>query len=105
MEAADLKDVMGGIASEGADVARGAVPVRSGRLRKAIKGNRAKAKAVVTAGSARVKYAGPLNYGWARRRIKAKKFMQRADVVMSDRAPAMLEKGLIEAMRKAGLDG
>lgn len=105
VEVADLKEVFAGVAAEGARLARGFAPVRSGRLAGSIRGNRAKSKAVVTAGNARrVPYAGPLNYGWARKGIKAKQFMQRADKALQPRALDMLETGLDEAARKAGLD-
>lgn len=115
----DLKDTMAGIAAEGARLASGFAPTRTGRLRASIKGNRAKARAVVSAGKARVPYAGAVNYGWPKgatawqakpRRsggwpvgIKASLFMQRADAALAPRAVSMLEDGLDKAVRRAGL--
>lgn len=100
----DLKDVMAGIAKRGADLAGRYAPHRSGRLAGTVRGNRAKAKAVVIAGRARVPYAGPINYGWRNRGIRPALFMQRADRELAVDAVKMLDDGLSEAARKAGLD-
>jgi len=104
VEVADLKDVMAGIAREGATLASRYAPKRSGRLRGTVRGNKAKGKAVVIAGRARVPYAGAINYGWPSRGIKPALFMQRADKELAPRAVEMLEAGLDEAARKVGLD-
>ena len=104
VEVADLKDVMAGIAREGAVLASRYAPKRSGRLAGTIRGNKAKAKAVVIAGRARIPYAGAINYGWPKRNIKASLFMQRADKELAPRAVEMLEAGLDRAAGKAGLD-
>ena len=105
VEVADLKDVMAGIAREGATLAARYAPKRSGRLAGTVRGNKAKAKAVVIAGRARVPYAGAINYGWPKRNIKALLFMQRADKELAPRAVEMLEAGLDRAAGKVGLDG
>lgn len=99
----DLKDVMAGIAAEARDLAAGFAPVRSGKLRASIRGNRAKGKAVVNAGSARVRYAGPINYGWPKRGIRPNGFLQRVDPIMKTRAPELLEKGIAEILQKLDL--
>lgn len=104
VEVADLKDAMGDIASEGARLASGFAPVRSGHLRNTVRGNKAKAKAVVVAGRARVPYAGAINYGWPKRGIKPSMFMQRADAALAPRAVKMLEAGLDEAIKKVGME-
>jgi carbon monoxide dehydrogenase subunit G len=100
----DLKDGMAKIADEGAKLASSLAPHRKGALAGTIRGNRAKAKAIVTAGRARVKYAGAINYGWPARGIKANKFMQRADEQLQPKAVEMLETAVQEAIHKAGLD-
>lgn len=100
----DLKDVMADIASEGSQLASSFAPKRSGSLARSIRGNRAKNKAVVTAGKARVPYAGAINYGWPARNIEPSLFMQRADQVLAERVPDMLSEGIDRAIRKAGLD-
>jgi hypothetical protein len=103
VEVADLKETFGGIAAEGARLASSFAPHRTGRLAAAVRGNRAKNKAVVRAGGARVRYAGAINYGWPRRNIAGSFFMQRADAQLAPRALGMLESGLDTAIGKAGL--
>jgi hypothetical protein len=62
-----------------ADEAQKEAPKVSGRLAASIRPNRAVGYGAVRAGSAaRVPYAGPINYGWPARGIKANDFMQRA---------------------------
>jgi hypothetical protein len=104
VEVLDLKEVFSGIADEGARLASSFAPKRSGRLAQTIRGNKAKNKAVVAAGKARVKYAGAINYGWPARNIKPQLFMQKADAKLGPLAVDMLDAGLTEAARKAGLD-
>lgn len=104
VEANDLKDVMSEIAAEGARLASGFAPKRSGRLANTVRGNKAKAKAIVIAGRSRVPYAGAINYGWPRRSIRPALFMQRADAALAPRAVKMLETGLDQAISKVGLD-
>lgn len=103
VEVADLKDVMGEIAAEGARLASSFAPKRSGHLSGTIRGNKAKAKAIVIAGRARVPYAGAINYGWPRRNIRPALFMQRADKALAPRAVQMLEAGLDRVIAKADL--
>lgn len=100
----DLKDVFAGIADEGSRLASSFAPKRSGKLAGTIRGNRAKSKAVITAGKARVPYAGAQNYGWPKRNINPSLFMQRADAVLADRVPELLNAGINNAIEKAGLD-
>jgi len=104
VEIDDLKDVMGSIAALGARLASSFAPTRSGALVKTIRGNRAKGKAVVTAGRARVPYAGPINYGWPKRNIAPARFMQRADAEVAPRAVGMLEDGINEVIQREGLN-
>lgn len=102
-EVDDLKDAFSTIAAEGADKASGFAPKRSGRLAASIRGNRAQSKAVVTAGRAAVPYAGPINYGWPARGIKASLFMQKASDAMEPRALQMLEAEINRSIRKREL--
>lgn len=94
VELNDLKDVFAEIAKDGAEVASSFTPVKSGALQDTIRGNRAKNKAVITAGRARVPYAGAINYGWPVRSIAPAMFLQKADEEMADRAPQMLQEGI-----------
>jgi hypothetical protein len=99
----DLKAAMSAVAKEGARLAASFAPSRSGDLRAAIRGNNAKNRAVVTAGKRKVLYAGAINYGWPKRKIRGSFFMQRADKELQPRAQAILEEGLQEAIRNAGV--
>jgi hypothetical protein len=103
VEVDDLKDGFAEIAAEGAKIAARLAPNKTGALSNTIRGNRAKNKAVVTAGRAKVKYAGAINYGWPKRNIKADRFMQRADAALQPRVPEMLELALKTAIEKNGL--
>ncbi|HET6874651.1 MAG TPA: hypothetical protein VFH70_07725 [Acidimicrobiales bacterium] len=102
-EVEDLKEVMGDIASTAADVMRPFIPKRSGALANTARGNRAKGKAVVTVGRARVGYAGPINYGWRARNIAPADFTGKTDRVMETRAAEMLETGLTKIITEKGL--
>lgn len=103
VEVADLKGVFAEVASEGARLASGYAPKSSGRLAGSVRGNKAQNRAVIVAGGARVPWAGPVNYGWRKRNIRPREFMQRADAALAPRVVGMLERGLDEAAGKAGL--
>lgn len=95
--------VMQDIAEEGARLARGFVPVRSGRLRGSIRPSKSKNKAVVRAGGRGIPYASVQNWGWPARNIPATQYMQRADDAIKPRLPSMIEAALQEVIRKRGL--
>lgn len=105
----DIKDAMAEIAARGAKVAAKYAPVGSGRdphpgqLRADIRGNRARAKAVVTAGRVSVPYAGPINYSWPARNIKGSFFMQKVDTELGPLAPTILQLSISNLIRKRGL--
>ena len=102
-EVDDLKSACSSIAETGAQLASRYAPRRSGALAADIRGNRAKSKAVVTAGRVSVPYAGPINYGWAAHGIEANGFMQRADADMRPFALKRLEDEINTQIRKRGL--
>ena len=58
--------------------ARGLVPVRSGDLRATLRSAGNAKGGVVLAGKARVKYAGPIHFGWFKRGIRPQPFMFQA---------------------------
>lgn len=68
----DLKDVNAKIATLAAVAIAAEAPRRSGRLAASVRGNRAARRATVSAGRASVPYAGPVHWGWPRRRPPAK---------------------------------
>lgn len=102
-EVEDLKAAFGRIADEGARRAAGHAPKRSGRLAADVRGNRAKSKAVVTAGRSSVPYAGPIQYGWPARNIRANPFMTKASDEMEPRAVQMLEDEINQQIQRRGL--
>lgn len=104
VELDDLKDVFAEVAAEGADVAASFAPKKSGDLEASIRGNRAKNKAVITAGRARVPYAGAINYGWPKRNIQPALFLQKADEVMAPKAEQMIIDGLDRLIAEKELD-
>lgn len=99
----DLKDVFGEIAATAAQEMQSNTPSDSGRLRASVRGSRAKDRAVVTAGRARVKYAGPIFYGWPKRNIRGSRTIERTDAAMETRLVPMLEDGLQAILRKNDL--
>lgn len=103
-EVDDLKEVFSAIAAEGAELASSFAPRQTGRLAQSLRGNRAKNKAVVTAGRASVPWAGPINYGWPVRNIAPALFMQKADAELSPRAVQMLDDGIDKIINQLGLD-
>lgn len=103
VEVDELKDANAQIAEEGASVMRGFTKVKSGTLRGSVRGNRAKGKAVVTAGRASVKYAGPQNYGWKRRNIAAQGFTAKTDARMAPVAVQLYESAVNDVISKRGL--
>lgn len=103
VEVDDLKDTMSAIAAKATDVMRPFIPSRTGKLRGSARGNRAKGKAVVTVGSARVRYGPAINYGWPARNIRPANFTRKTDEVMDDLAPQMLAEGIDQIIEKRGL--
>jgi hypothetical protein len=118
LEVDDLKDAFSEIAREGAQVAAGFAPKRSGALAASVRGNRAKSKAVVSAGRARVPYAGAINYGWGTQSVGYKhgkylggmrgtfagaRFMQKTDAVMAPKALQELEHAINRKIQERGL--
>jgi phage gpG-like protein len=103
VEVGDLKDAFGNIARRGAEVTKGFVPQRSGRLANTVRGNRAKNKAVVTVGKASAPYAAVINYGFPARSIKGAGFVPQTDRVMEPEAVAEITNSLNQIIRKRGL--
>lgn len=78
---ADLKDLRA-VNKQAAGVvvpeAKRRVPARTGRLANSIRAGATQKAGVVRAGSKRIPYAGPINYGWPKRNIKPTHFMNDA---------------------------
>ena len=103
VEVDDLKDAFSSIADTGARLAASYAPRQSGALAGDIRGNRARSKAVITAGRVSVPYAGPINYGWRAHNITGAGFMQRADKVMQPLALRKLEQSINRQIAIRGL--
>ena len=103
IEVDDLKDAFSEIARFGALVAARYAPKLTGTLAGDIRGNRARSKAVVTAGRVSVPYAGPINFGWKAHNIAPSGFMQAADEELQPYALRRLEADINEAIRTRGL--
>jgi hypothetical protein len=98
------------IAAEGMRLAASYAPRRTGALRASLRASRGKNRASIKAGSTRVPYAGPINYGWGKdkwtgvnRNIQASLFMQRASDQMKSRVHDELTRQLKRAIRGKGL--
>jgi hypothetical protein len=92
-----------GIANEGMRLAASFAPVRSGALRRSIKASKGKSRATIRAGSKAVPYAGPINYGWYKRGIRASRFMQRADKEMRRTVPIELKRQIEHLIATRGM--
>lgn len=78
-------------------------PHRSGNLARSLQPVKSHGAAVVTAGNTRVRYAGPINYGWPRRHIRASRFVAKADEAIVKPALQILERGVQKAITRRGL--
>lgn len=103
VEVDDLKEAFSSIADHGARLAASFAPKLSGRLAGDVRGNRARSKAVITAGRASLPYAGPINYGWRAHNIEPSGFMQRADQALQPYSLQLLETEINEAIARRGL--
>lgn len=96
----DLRPAFTKISGMAARVAAGAAPVKTGRLRGNVRGNRAVSKAVVTSGGRGVEYAGPINYGRDGR--SGARYMQEADRVVGPKAPDIIVSELNKIISREG---
>jgi hypothetical protein len=80
----DLKDLHKQLADDVAGTAKTKVPVRSGNLKRSVRGSGTKTAARVRAGNNRksgpssVPYAAPIHFGWSRRGIRPQPFLYEA---------------------------
>lgn len=58
----------------------------------------------VAAGSAKVRYAGVRNFGWAKRHISAAMFMQRGAGIGESAVTTRYQRGLTSLIQRVGLD-
>ena len=74
----ELKDANKELGDEISARAAALAPRLTGALASSIRSNRAKKRVSIKAGSARVPYAGVIEYGWPRRGIPAQPFLRKA---------------------------
>ncbi len=60
--------------------AQARAPRRTGALAGSLRGNKSASRATVSAGGARLPYAGPIHWGWPARQIEAQPFIADAAV-------------------------
>lgn len=99
---ADLKTVMNKVGNVVAGEAESLAPKKSGALAGSIRANKAKGKAVVKAGSARVPYAGVQNYG-GYHNIQGSHFMEKALSNKQGEAIREFQSGIDRLIDEAGL--
>lgn len=96
-------DAWQAIAHEGAVIGGRLAPRRGGTLSAGVVGLTVYAGAVVTVRGRAMAYAGPINYGWQRRHIRASLFLQHTSTAVEDRATALLDAGVGNLLTKRGL--
>lgn len=92
----DLKELNAKAAEIAANASADLAPSRTGRLKKTIRSSGTKTAGIIRAGTKKVPYAGPIHWGWKKRKIKPNPFM-------SDGAQD--SKGEWLPIYEAGLDG
>lgn len=100
----ELKDANNELARTVASKAAAVAPRSSGALAASIKGNRAKNKVSVKAGSARVPYAGVQEYGWPARNIEAKSYIRATTYQNIDSIMETYEDNIKSIIKKYDLD-
>lgn len=102
-DAQDMKDLMHSIGEVIVRASQSEAPEVSGRLAGTIRAGRGATKAVVRAGGAKAPYAGPINFGWPARNIRATGFLTDAANRNQGTALDMLDKGIQEIIERNGL--
>ncbi len=100
----ELSEANFAIAKMVADRATTLAPKRTGALAGSIKGVKDKNKVRVSAGNAKVPYAGVIEYGWAKRRIKAQPYLTKAGAELRNEIKQQYENNIKEIIRKNGLN-
>lgn len=98
----DMKAAFKRIGQNVADDAKTRTNARSGRLANSIKPSNTKNKSIIRAGSARVPYAGVINYG-GYNGIAPKNYLNKAVAAKQDETVAALDEELGHLISKYGL--
>ena len=100
----DLKGVHGQAAEVVAVQARSLVPKRTGLLESTIRAAGQAAGGVVRSGTAAVRYAGPIHFGWAEHGIEPSPFLYDALDMRATEVLDLYEKQVNDLIRLHGLD-
>jgi hypothetical protein len=103
-EAAEFLGVHKALASAVAGDSKQFVPVLSGALQASIRDAATKKSARVKAGGGAVKYAGPIHFGWAARRIEPQPFFYDAIDRRRNEIKERYEKLVDDLIKKHDLD-
>lgn len=104
VELEDLKDAFQRIGQHVADDAKSNVNSVTGRLAGSIRPSRTKNKAVIRAGSARIPYAGVIEYGWPGHGIEEHAYMRRSVETNRDNSIRQLEDEIGRMIKRLGLN-
>lgn len=104
VEVSDLKEAMGRVATEVMPDYQRHVPRVTGALVGDFRAAKAKGRARLLVGRARVPYAGPVNYGWSARNIKPANFVAKGDAAAAPKASNSLEREISQLISQLNLD-
>lgn len=104
VEVADLKAAFRKIGDNVTNDAKRRVPKVSGALSASIKPSNTKNKSIVRAGSARVPYAGVIQYGWPARNISASNYLTDAVEAKEHETVNILESEIRSLIQRYGLN-
>lgn len=96
----DLKDVNAAVAAIVVQAAGAYAPRRTGALAASPRPSRAKARARVLAGGARVPYAGPIHWGWPARNIQAQPWLSQAAQATEPQWTGTYRQGVEDVLSK-----
>lgn len=97
-----LPDAWQAIGERAATSTAALAPHRSGRLSRSVGFLAYRGRAVVVAGSASVPYAGPINYGWPARHIRASLFLEHGADQIEHEAAELIEHEANQAIERKG---
>ena len=103
VEVEDLRDAWGRIADRVKPIYEANTPKRTGRLRGDYRTGRAKGKASLAVGGARVPYARVIRWGWAARNIRANDWVTRADATAEPVAATHLDEEISRLISRLDL--
>ena len=100
----DLKDANAELSSTIASKASALAPKLTGALAGSIKGNRANKRVQIKAGSAKIAYAGVIEYGYPKRNIRAQSYLRRAASEDQNYIAQTYETNIKEVIKKYNFD-